>query len=256
MENTIALVTGAAGGIGSAVVQTLAERGAVVAAVDRDAELLDQVVGKLIAEGLEVAACPADVTDSDDVERTVEKVERLLGPVEHLVNAAGVLRLGEAVGLSDDDWNATFAVNATGVFRMSRAVVRRMKQRRRGSVVTVASNAAGTPRMEMAAYAASKAAATMFTKSLGLEVARYGIRCNVVAPGSTDTPMLSSLWHDASGPRRTIEGLPEKFKVGIPLGRIAQPADIADAVAFLLSSQASHITLHSLTVDGGASLGT
>ncbi|WDV51789.1 2,3-dihydro-2,3-dihydroxybenzoate dehydrogenase [Streptomyces coeruleorubidus] len=256
MDNTIALVTGAAGGIGSAVVSALAERGAVVAAVDRDAELLDQVVGKLTAEGLEITAYPADVTRSDDVERTVAAVERDLGPVEHLVNAAGVLRLGEAVGLSDEDWNATFAVNATGVFHFSRAVVRRMKQRRRGSVVTVASNAAGTPRTEMAAYAASKAAATMFTKSLGLEVARYGIRCNVVAPGSTDTPMLSSMWDDESGPRNTIEGRPEAFKVGIPLAKIASPADIADAVAFLLSGQASHITLHSLTVDGGASLGS
>ncbi|MFI7013381.1 2,3-dihydro-2,3-dihydroxybenzoate dehydrogenase [Streptomyces sp. NPDC050164] len=256
MDNTIALVTGAAGGIGSAVVSALAERGAVVAAVDRDAELLDQVVGKLTAEGLEITAYPADVTRSDDVERTVAAVERDLGPVEHLVNAAGVLRLGEAVGLTDDDWNATFAVNATGVFHFSRAVVRRMKQRRRGSVVTVASNAAGTPRTEMAAYAASKAAATMFTKSLGLEVARYGIRCNVVAPGSTDTPMLSSMWDDESGPRNTIDGRPEAFKVGIPLAKIAQPADIADAVAFLLSGQASHITLHSLTVDGGASLGS
>ncbi|MDQ0751917.1 2,3-dihydro-2,3-dihydroxybenzoate dehydrogenase [Streptomyces africanus] len=256
MDNTIALVTGAAGGIGSAVVHALAERGAVVAAVDRDAVLLDQVVGKLTAEGLEVAAYPADVTRSDDVERMVAAVERDLGPVEHLVNAAGVLRLGEAVGLSDDDWNATFAVNATGVFHISRAVVRRMKQRRRGSVVTVASNAAGTPRTEMAAYAASKAAATMFTKSLGLEVARYGIRCNVVAPGSTDTPMLSSMWDDESGPRKTIEGRPEAFKVGIPLAKIASPADIADAVVFLLSGRASHITLHSLTVDGGASLGS
>lgn len=255
MDNTIALVTGAAGGIGGAVAHALAEHGVVVAAVDRDAELLDQVVGKLTAEGLKAAAYPLDVTRSDDVERTVAAVERDLGPVEHLVNAAGVLRMGEAVGLSDDDWNTTFAVNTTGVFHVSRAVVRRMKQRRRGGVVTVASNAAGTPRTQMAAYSASKAAATIFTKSLGLEVARDGIRCNVVAPGSTDTPMLSSMWDGDSGPRRTIEGLPEAFKVGIPLGKLAQPAEIADAVVFLLSGRASHITLQSLTVDGGAALG-
>lgn len=107
----------------------------------------------------------------------------------------------------------------------------------------------------MAAYAASKAAASMFTKSIGLELARHGIRCNVVAPGSTDTRMLTSMWHDESGPKGTIEGRPEAFRVGIPLGRLARPSDIADAVVFLLSDQSSHITLHDLTVDGGAALG-
>jgi 2,3-dihydro-2,3-dihydroxybenzoate dehydrogenase len=130
-----------------------------------------------------------------------------------------------------------------------------MVPRGRGAVVTVASNAAATPRSGMAAYAASKAAAEMFTKSLGLEVARHGIRCNIVAPGSTDTPMLSSMWHDDSGPRATLAGNPEAFRVGIPLGKLAQPGDVAHAVAFLLSDQASHITLHTLTVDGGAALG-
>jgi 2,3-dihydro-2,3-dihydroxybenzoate dehydrogenase len=95
----------------------------------------------------------------------------------------------------------------------------------------------------------------MFTKSLGLEVARDGIRCNVVAPGSTDTPMLRSMWQDAAGAQGTVQGRPEAFRVGIPLGRIASPRQIADAVAFLLSDQAAQITMHSLTVDGGASLG-
>lgn len=255
MENSIALVTGAAGGIGGAVARALAENGAVVAAVDRDAELLREQVGKLTSDGLRAVAYPTDVTDSTEVERMVAAVEDDLGPVDHLVNAAGVLRLGEAVGLSDEDWNTTFAVNATGVFHVSRAVVRRMKERGRGGLVTVASNAASTPRTEMAAYAASKAAATMFTKSLGLEVARHGIRCNVVAPGSTDTAMLSSMWDEPSGLRRTIEGRPEAFKVGIPLAKIARPEEIAEAVLFLLSDRASHITLHSLTVDGGATLG-
>ncbi|MYQ54600.1 MULTISPECIES: 2,3-dihydro-2,3-dihydroxybenzoate dehydrogenase [unclassified Streptomyces] len=254
MKKTIALVTGAAGGIGSAVTRALAERGTAVAAVDRDPEPLEQVTGAFAAKGLDVTAFPADVTRADDVERAVAAVERRLGPVDHLVNAAGVLRTGEAVTLTDDDWNTTFAVNTAGVFHVSRAVVGRMARRGHGSVVTVASNAAGTPRTGMAAYAASKAAA-MFTKCLGLEVARYGVRCNVVAPGSTDTPMLSSMWEDASGPRRTIEGIPESFKVGIPLGKLARPDDIADAVVFLLSDRASHITLHSLLVDGGASLG-
>lgn len=121
--------------------------------------------------------------------------------------------------------------------------------------MTVASNAARTPRAEMAAYAASKAAASQLTKSLGIELAPHGIRCNVVAPGSTETPMLSSMWHDESGREATVRGRPEAYRLGIPLGRIAQPENISDAVLFLLSDEASHITLHDLTVDGGATLG-
>jgi len=183
-------------------------------------------------------------------------VEDRLGPLDFLVNCAGVLRTGEVRDLTDQDWDATFAVNATGVFVMSRAVVSRMVPRRRGAIVTVASNAAGTARMQMAAYAASKAAATMFTKCLGLEVARYGIRCNVVAPGSTDTPMLVGMGVNGDAERAAvIDGIAGHYKAGIPLRKLGRPSDVADAVVFLLSDRASHITLHSLTVDGGATLG-
>jgi 2,3-dihydro-2,3-dihydroxybenzoate dehydrogenase len=255
MENKVALVTGAAGGIGEAVVRVLGERGATVAAVDRDEDHLAEVVAKMRADGLDVRAFRADVTSSPEVEAVVESVEQQLGPLDYLVNAAGVLRLSRATALTDADWALTFAVNTTGVFFVSRAVVNRMVPRSRGAVVTIASNAAGTARVEMSAYAASKAAATMFTKCLGLEVARHGIRCNLVAPGSTDTPMLSSMWRDDSGPASSIEGNPDAYRVGIPLGRLAAPSNVADAVVFLLSDQAAHITMHDLTVDGGAALG-
>jgi len=255
MDGRVALVTGAAGGIGSAVVRALAARGVSVAALDREPDRLAAAVGELTAEGLHVGAFPADVTDSAQVDAAVQAVEEQLGPIDYLVNAAGVLRLGEVRSFSDEDWSATFAVNTTGVFHVSRAVVNRMIPRVRGAIVTVASNAASTPRTDMAAYAASKAATVLFTKSLGLEVAKYGIRCNLVGPGSTDTPMLSSMWHDESGPKGTIDGRPEAFRVGIPLGKLALPDDVAEAVVFLLSDRAGHITLHDLTVDGGAALG-
>jgi 2,3-dihydro-2,3-dihydroxybenzoate dehydrogenase len=107
----------------------------------------------------------------------------------------------------------------------------------------------------MAAYAASKAAATSFTKTLGLELARYGIRCNVVAPGSTETPMLTAMYADGDAAGPSVGGSPATYRVGIPLGKLAQPEDIAHAVLFLLSDRAAHITLHGLTVDGGAALG-
>ncbi|WP_432994850.1 2,3-dihydro-2,3-dihydroxybenzoate dehydrogenase [Dactylosporangium sp. CA-233914] len=255
MHDRIALVTGAAGGIGAAVVEALAKQGALVAALDRDAAKLRDATKGLVAEGLRVLDVPADVTRPAEVETAVATIEARNGPIDYLVNAAGVLRLSGAAGLSDEDWHATFAVNATGVFVVSRAVVNRMVPRGRGAIVTVASNAADTPRQGMAAYAASKAAATMFTKCLGLEVAAHGIRCNLVAPGSTDTPMLRGMWQDDTGRRATIDGRLDAYRVGIPLRKIASPADVADAVVFLLSDRAGHITMHALTVDGGATLG-
>ncbi|MFJ3585142.1 2,3-dihydro-2,3-dihydroxybenzoate dehydrogenase [Streptomyces sp. NPDC090127] len=255
MAGTVALVTGAAGGIGEAVVRLLAGRGATVAAVDLVPDRLAETVAGLRAEGLDVTGFPADVSSSADVEAVVARVEAELGPVEQLVNAAGVLRLAGAHALSDEDWTTTFAVNAGGVFHVSRAVVNRMMARRRGAIVTVASNAAGTARAQMAAYAASKAAATAFTKCLGLEVAEYGIRCNVVAPGSTDTPMLRGMHTADTAAKASIAGAPEAYRVGIPLGKVARPEDVARAVAFLLSDDAGHVTLHELTVDGGATLG-
>ncbi|MBA9003161.1 2,3-dihydro-2,3-dihydroxybenzoate dehydrogenase [Thermomonospora cellulosilytica] len=256
MDSTVALVTGAASGIGAAVARALAGRGAAVAAVDRDTAALDDAVAKMTADGLRVAAFGCDVADAAQVDAVVEEAERRLGPVDRLVNAAGVLRLGPARSLLERDWADCLAVNATGVFLMSRAVAGRMVRRgTRGAIVTVASNAAGTARMDMAAYAASKAAAAMYTKCLGLELAAHGIRCNVVAPGSTDTPMLRSMWHDDSGPSATVDGRLDAYRVGIPLRRLARPEDVADAVLFLLSDQAAHITMHTLTVDGGATLG-
>ncbi|KFE66587.1 2,3-dihydro-2,3-dihydroxybenzoate dehydrogenase [Hyalangium minutum] len=250
----VALVTGAAQGIGAAVARVLAAD-SMIAAVDLQEGKVAALAAELRERGARAAAFAANVGDSAAVERVVETVERELGPIGILVNVAGVLRTGPVVSFSDEDWAATFAVNTHGVFHMSRAVARRMVPRRSGVIVTVGSNAAGTPRMQMAAYAASKAASTMFTKCLGLELAQYNIRCNVVSPGSTDTAMQRALWADENGAQAVIAGSPETFKVGIPLRRIATPEDVAEAVSFLVSERARHITLHDLYVDGGATLG-
>ncbi len=233
----VALVTGAGRGIGAAVASALAAAGAVVADVD-----------------LKGAAYQADVSEVDSVAEVVDQVERTLGPIGILANVAGVLRTGRILDTTDEDWRRTFAVNTDGVFHVSRAVAKRMVARGGGVIVTVGSNASGVPRTDMGAYAASKAATTMFTRCLGLELAAHGIRCNVVSPGSTDTPMQHALWTDADAPTRVIAGDPKTFRVGIPLGRIADPADIADAVLFLVSDQARHITMQNLYVDGGATL--
>ncbi|MGC5345557.1 2,3-dihydro-2,3-dihydroxybenzoate dehydrogenase [Streptomyces sp. DT171] len=253
----VALVTGAGQGIGAAVAASLAALGARVAATDiaprrdvpgpADETDTDRSTGS-------VSSFTLDVTDRASVDRTVDQVERELGPVDLLVNVAGILRTAPVTEFSDEDWADTFAVNTTGIFHTSRAVGRRMAGRGSGCIVTVGSNAAGVPRTGMAAYAASKAAAAMFTKCLGLELAGSGVRCNVVAPGSTDTAMQRALWTGEDSERRVVAGDPETYRTGIPLGRIADPQDIADAVVFLASDRARHITMQELYVDGGATL--
>ncbi|WP_054814788.1 SDR family NAD(P)-dependent oxidoreductase [Nocardia arizonensis] len=177
-QHGVALVTGAAGGIGSAVVRALAERGARVAAVDRAGDQLRSATASLAADGFAVEPFVVDVTREDEVWAAVAEVERALGPVDRLVNTAGVLHVADVCDTSATAWNEMLAVNATGVFTVTRAVVRRMIPRRRGAIVTVASNAAAVPRSRMAGYAASKAAATMFTKSLGGSSARGSRRAS------------------------------------------------------------------------------
>ncbi|MHC1662263.1 MULTISPECIES: 2,3-dihydro-2,3-dihydroxybenzoate dehydrogenase [Stenotrophomonas] len=244
-EGRVALVTGAAGGIGTALVKLLVAAGCQVVATDRESPA---IVGE------RVHACALDVSESAAVDALIDQVEAKIGPIALAASVAGVLQVGAVTDTCDADWRRVFSVNADGVFHLGRALARVMSPRRQGAIVTVSSNAAGVPRHGMAAYAASKAAATMFTRCLGLELAPLGIRCNIVAPGSTLTAMQTGMWEDAYGAERVIAGNLDTYKAGIPLRKLATPEDVAQSVMFLLSEQAGHVAMSDLYVDGGATL--
>ncbi|MCM2972148.1 2,3-dihydro-2,3-dihydroxybenzoate dehydrogenase [Larsenimonas suaedae] len=250
----VVLVSGAAQGIGRTLMERLLHAGAHVAALDIDAKALALAAGTLNA-GDRLSVHGVDVSDPAAVEHAVAAAETHHGRIDHLACVAGTLQMGRLLELSDAQWQNAFRVNTDGVFYLTRAVGKRMMTRREGSVVVVSSNAASTPRMSMGAYCASKAAATQMTRCLGLELAEYGIRCNVVSPGSTDTEMLHGMWQSPADRDTTLEGSLETYKAGIPLKRIAAPDDICEGILYLLSDSARHITLHDLRLDGGATLG-
>lgn len=254
MNVPVTVVVGAAQGIGRATAQVLSRSGHRLVLVDRDPEGLGETATLLNAP---CPTYPVDIRDADAVDRMVAAVEEEHGPVGALAHVAGVFTTGSILDSDPGDWQYMYDVNVTGLLNVLRSVGLVMREHRSGAIAVVGSNSAGVPRMGMGAYGSSKAAATMIVRILGLELARFGIRANIVAPGSTDTAMQRSLWDDPTdddGARGAIDGDLSQFKVGIPLGRIAEPVDIAETIEFLLSDRARHITMQALYVDGGATL--
>lgn len=237
-------VTGAGQGIGRAVAEGFARLGGDVVGLDRAFPERDY-------------GYRTHVLDVGDASAVRQACAELLAPgqgIDVLASVAGILRLGMIEELSLADWDDSLRVNLSGPFYLLRELLPRFRAQRRGAVVAVSSNATRVPRMQMAAYSASKAALSSLIRTAGLELATCGVRCNLVSPGSTDTAMQRGMWADDSGRTRTIAGFPEQFKLGIPLQKIATPDEVANTVLFLASDLASHITLQDIVVDGGATL--
>ncbi|EAA7301092.1 2,3-dihydro-2,3-dihydroxybenzoate dehydrogenase EntA [Salmonella enterica] len=238
-------VTGAGKGIGYATALAFVDAGARVIGFDRE----------FTQESYPFATEVMDVADAGQVAQVCQRVLQKTPRLDVLVNAAGILRMGATDALSVDDWQQTFAVNVGGAFNLFSQTMAQFRRQQGGAIVTVASDAAHTPRIGMSAYGASKAALKSLALTVGLELAGFGVRCNVVSPGSTDTDMQRTLWVSEDAEQQRIRGFGEQFKLGIPLGKIARPQEIANTILFLASDLASHITLQDIVVDGGSTLG-
>ncbi len=238
----IAVVTGAASGMGAASARSLAAGGATVVACDRNADGL----GALCQEVGGYAAV-LDVADAAACSRVVADTATRYGGVDILVNAAGIIVRAEAWQTTDADWDRIFSVNVNGVFYMSRAVVPAMRQRGGGSIVNFGSIWGSVGSAGAAAYTATKGAVHQLTRSMALEHAGEGIRVNAVCPGEIDTPMLAS---ERTEPV-TREFLDALAAGTVPVGRLGRPEEVADVVLFLASDSASYMTGALVNVDGG-----
>lgn len=251
LEGRVAWVTGAGGGIGAAVAQQLAARGAKVALSDTGRERLEELARTLPGS----LVVPFDLRSADGARDALSTIESSLGPVRHAAFVAGVHVPASFLDTTDEQLRDQFEVNTFGTIRCLRAAAGSMAERRLGSIVVVASLSAKMIRLHQAAYGASKAAINYYAKVAALELAPLGVRVNVVHPGTTDTPMSRAVW-DRAGITEPpqIRGDLSRYRVPIPLRTVATPDEVANAIIFLLSDEASHIAISEITVDGGVSL--
>lgn len=243
LENKVAIVTGAGRGIGRAIALTFAREGAKVAVADINYETASKVVEEIKGSGGEAVALKVDVADAESVEKMVREVLEKFGKIDILVNNAGIIRPSPLLETSEEDWDAVMNVNLKGVFLCSKAVVRHMIKQKSGSIINIASISGEAPELNTGAYTPSKAGVIALTSLMAMEWAKYGIRVNSISPGATWTPMEYEFYPTEELYKRRCET--------IPLGRFAQPEEIAEVALFLASDSASYITGENIRVDGG-----
>lgn len=247
-KSRVAVVTGAARGIGAAISRALAIDGWAVAACDIDEAAAHESARDLASEfAIGSIGVAIDIANSASIRGAIDVIESSLGPIEALVNNAGIDIIKPFVESTEDEWDRIIAVNLKGTIGCCRAVLDGMIERHSGRIVSIASDAARVGSSGEAVYSATKAGIVGFSKTLAREVARHGITVNCVCPGPTETALLAQV---AEYSEKLYTGLAR----AIPLGRTARPEDIAPAVAFLLGDGAGYITGQTLSVSGGLTM--
>jgi gluconate 5-dehydrogenase len=243
LDGRLALVTGSSTGIGLALARGLGQAGAHLVLNGRDGERLGRAADMLRSEGLTVHTRRFDTTDAAAVEAAVDSIERQIGPLEILVNNAGINRRAPFTEVTSDDWHAVMATNVDGYFFVGQAVARRMVTRRHGRIINICSVMSEVGRPGTAAYTASKGAAKMLTKAMAIELAPHGVGVNAIGPGYFATELTAPLVAD------------EKFSAWVrqraPIGRWGEVEELAPVAVFLASDAARFISGHILYVDGG-----
>ena len=252
LQDRVALITGAASGIGRATALLFAHEGAALALVDVNQPAGESLVHEIRASGARAVFEPADVSSAPDCHRAVARAVREFGAIHILFNNAGIIRRASVVELSEADWDRVLAVNVKSIYLMSREVIPRMEKSGGGAIISTASGwgLAGGPRA--AAYCASKGAVVLLTKAMAIDHGPQRIRVNCICPGDTDTAMLRA-------EARQLDMSEGKFLADSahrPLGRLGTPEEIAQAALYLASDASSFVTGTALVVDGGGLAGT
>jgi 3-oxoacyl-[acyl-carrier protein] reductase len=246
-DGKVAFVTGGSRGIGKGIVQLFAEEGAKVAFIDLNEEALAETTNELSEKGYEVYSKVANVTDSGQVEQAMKEVHDTFGSVDILVNNAGVIRDNLLFKMSDSDWQTVMDVHLKGSFNAAKAAQKYMVDQKYGRIINISSTSALGNRGQ-ANYAAAKAGLQGFTKTLAIELGRYGITANSVAPGFIETEMTKET---AARIGISFDDLIKHSVAGIPVGRSGKPADIANAVAFFADEKSSFVNGQVIYVAGG-----
>lgn len=244
------IVTGGGGGIGSATCQRLAAEGAAVAVFDRDLAAAERVTQSIKQAGGQATAFECDITQRSQVDAAVQAASDQLGAISVLVNNAGWDVFKPFVKSTPNEWERLIAINLTGALHMLHAVLPSMVSQGYGRIVNIASDAARGGSSGEAVYSACKGGLVALSKTLAREHARHGITVNAVCPGPTDTALLAGVAEGARDPAKLIEA----FKSAIPMGRLGQGSDLASAIAFFASDDASFVTGQVLSISGGLTM--